>query len=75
MSRTYNLAAQLRSLPQFRPDPVWKRRTKRRLLETYSLMHAKIGAFRNWAVYATYDPEPIAFASRIRARGTEWRPL
>jgi hypothetical protein len=69
------LAATLRALPHFPPDPAWKRRARERLLRAYDDLHSRLSAVRRWAVYVTYDEDPLEFAKSVRARGDEWRPV
>ena len=69
------LAATLRSLPHFQPDPTWTRRTSERLLRAYDNVHSRLSAARRWALYVTYDDDPLEFANSVRARGAEWRPI
>jgi len=69
------LVRQLRALPPFEPNPVWKQRTKRRLLAAYGELRGKLDLMRRWALYVTYDPDLSGFASSIKAKGPDWRPV
>jgi hypothetical protein len=70
-----DLEAQLQALPRIEPDPAWKRRTKRRLLRLMQLWYGKMGLVNRWAIFATYEPDPIDFALWVRAKGRDWRPV
>jgi hypothetical protein len=69
------LAAILRALPHFQPDPAWRGRTRERLLRAYEELYCRLDAARRWAVYVTYDDDPLEFADSVRERGAEWRPV
>ena len=67
-----DLVNRLRALPQIEPDPRWKRRVKARLL---GLMGGTIDTVNRWAIFATYEQDPIDFAMWVRAKGRDWRPV
>ncbi|HVA25415.1 MAG TPA: hypothetical protein VMW62_13610 [Chloroflexota bacterium] len=68
------LAARLRALPRFEPDPAWKHRTKGKLLRIMD-GRCNMGTVNRWAIFATYEQDPIDFAQWVRAKGRDWRPV
>ena len=75
MATVEDLKAKLRALPRPEPDPIWKQRTKRKLLQAMALAAGHRERMNRWAIFATYDREPINFALWVRAKGREWRPI
>lgn len=70
------LREQLRSLPPFKPDPAWKRRTKARLMILAASDPLNWSPVTRWAVYATQQEDGLpAFADNVRAAGDGWRPI
>ena len=75
MATISELVEWLRALPRFEPDPVWKDRTRDKLLELMDGWRDKMGIVNRWAIFATYEPDPIDFALWVRAKGRDWRPV
>jgi hypothetical protein len=65
----------LRQLPPMEPDPGWKSRTKLKLLRYMSHWYGRMGVVNRWAIFATYEQDPIDFALWVRAKGRDWRPV
>jgi hypothetical protein len=75
MATVKEIAQALRALPPREPDPIWKEHTKDRLLRHMGSASAKRPAENHWAVFATYERDPVNFAQWVRAKGRHWRPV
>jgi hypothetical protein len=72
---TRELVQALRALPRVKPDPIWKQRVKRRLLQAYDRCYGPLKALRHWAVYVSAETDVARVADAIVARGHSWRPV
>jgi hypothetical protein len=73
---TRDLRARLRGLPLFEPNPLWRERTKQRLMRLAADERLNWFSVTRWAVYATQTEETMpAFAANVRAAGSDWRPV
>ncbi|HEY8694906.1 MAG TPA: hypothetical protein VIR57_19420 [Chloroflexota bacterium] len=72
---THEFVARLRALPRAEPDPAWKRRTKQKLLRLFADRGIRLGVVKRWAIFATYEQNPIDFALWVSAKGRDWRPV
>ncbi|HEX6513588.1 MAG TPA: hypothetical protein VF157_14895 [Chloroflexota bacterium] len=68
------LEAQLRAIPAVEPDPEWMRLTKTKLLRLFDQRGTLMDVSR-WAIFATYERDPVDFAQWVRGKGNGWRPL
>jgi hypothetical protein len=69
------IATALRALPILTPNPAWSQRTKLKLMQMLAERDPGAGAPRRWAIYVSSDANLAPVADRIRARGSDWRPI